>query len=114
MYSILAVEIGLFFYLSSLPQYWDAFNGISSVRRMPLSALTVPLGHGIRPNSRNGGGSLARAFLSRRVGSMRNADSEEKEDWLETKFKSVSGKTEGGERVVYMNGMCANGRHKRA
>lgn len=60
---------------------------------MPLSALTVPLGSSPVHESRNGG-SLARVSARAVTGSMRNAGSDEKEDWLET--ESVSAPGDGG------------------
>lgn len=55
--------------------------------RMPLSALTVPLGSS--PSESRIEDPWRARFQPRLPGSMRNAGSDEKEDWLETEFGSA-------------------------
>lgn len=79
-----SLALALSFYLSAFPRYWDASAGFRQAR-MPLSALTVPLGSSPFPNPGMEDPSARAATRS-----MRNAGSDEKEDWLETEFVSAS------------------------
>lgn len=69
-----------------------ALGGISSGEDMPLSALTVPLGSSPFPNP--GMEDPWRVSARAATGSMRNAGSDEKEDWLETGNSYPRRKTE--------------------
>lgn len=74
-------------YLSAIPRYWDANVERHFVRRASLSALTVPLGPElVRIPKWRILGKRTSIDRARYRGSMCNAGSDEKEDWLETEF----------------------------
>lgn len=78
-------------YLSAFPRYWDrALGGISSGADATFR-INRPVGLKPVSESRNGG-SLARVSARAATGSMRNAGSDEKEDWLETESVSAAGR----------------------
>lgn len=83
----LSLLLSLSLYLSIFLLFRDIGTHSAGFRqaRMPLSALTVPLGSSPFPNPGMEDPSARAATRS-----MRNAGSDEKEDWLETEFVSAS------------------------
>lgn len=80
-----SLSLSLSLLLFPFPRYWDALDGISSSED---ATFRINRAVGLESESRMEDPWRAR-FQPRLPGSMRNAGSDEKEDWLETEFESA-------------------------